>query len=433
MRLARAGKPLAVLFGLLLCAGALEFGRRARAPREAASDRGYRILFIGMSTTIGRPGSSYPAEVERILDEKFGDRFEAVNEGDVGTTVVKVAEKLEPMLDRVRPRVLVSLFPEGPGKGTMVPGTAWFETSPVFAGMRRRKPALLKNLPKDPPDPVTEEKVDGVLAAAWSAFLRGDRSGSAKIVDDGMRAFPEEARLPLARALMLALDGAPEQAERYARIAKGLPQAARTYMDWANYHSAMGRPSLQVTATENALMLNEASISDLASACIAGGDGERGDRLLEEAMARNPSTHAMGMLATRRFKQGRFAEADKLYARANAVRRMFSNFEEHVAYAKVAKILRRRGVAWVCVQIPVRGVASLKRLAGEDRGAVFVDNEMTFKDEMKKVGFERLFEDTFLGDAGHLTPRGNRLLAENVAAAIERADPGLAAGPKSPE
>lgn len=430
----RARKLLAVLGVLLLCAGVVELGRRFLQSGPpflkgglGGSKPSYPVLFLGMSTTIGKAGASYPADVERILDARFGERFSAVNAAEVGSSEGDAAAKLEEHLDRHRPRVVVLMMPERADPVSMFPSPDWLETSPVFAEMRRRKPELLKVMSMVPPDPATEKKIEDFLTDASDAFIRGDRSGGEAILSKAGRAFPEDARLPLSRARMLAQSQQLEQAELEVRRARNMPQTAKVYLEWARYYGVAGRPSQQVMAVENALMFGAATVFDLAEAYMTAGYDERADALLEEALARGPGDNVVGLLATRRFQQGRFDEAEKYYAMANDIRRARPSQGARDGYAKIAETLRRRGVPWICVQVPVRGLESLRQLAGPESGAVFVDNEKLFKDEMKKIGYDGLFSDMSLGDSGHFTPRGSRLLAGNVVRAIQRVDPSLAA------
>ena len=41
-----------------------------------------------------------------------------------------------------------------------------------------------------------------------------------------------------------------------------------------------------------------------------------------------------------------------------------------------------------------------------------------FKDALRKASYREYFNDMFAGDFGHCTPKGNRLLAENIAKVI---------------
>ena len=87
-------------------------------------------------------------------------------------------------------------------------------------------------------------------------------------------------------------------------------------------------------------------------------------------------------------------------------------------YRELRQLLRERGIPLVAVQYPMRSVDSLRRMLHDDEGIVFVDNEAVFKEALRAAPYTEYFADAFAGDFGHLTPKGNRLLAENVAHAI---------------
>jgi len=88
-------------------------------------------------------------------------------------------------------------------------------------------------------------------------------------------------------------------------------------------------------------------------------------------------------------------------------------------YKKLKAILDKRGIAYVCVQYPMRNIELLKKLfQGNDKDIIFVDNEKVFKNEVAKYGHQDYFVDLFGGEFGHCTEKGNRLLAKNIARVI---------------
>lgn len=81
-------------------------------------------------------------------------------------------------------------------------------------------------------------------------------------------------------------------------------------------------------------------------------------------------------------------------------------------------VVRQRKLKLVCAQYPTRSAQLLKELfTGQDR-VIFVDNETIFTNAIKQEGFWAYFKDSFAGDFGHCTPKGNRLLSENIADVI---------------
>ncbi|MCK5393372.1 MAG: hypothetical protein KAI91_03475 [Candidatus Omnitrophica bacterium] len=70
------------------------------------------------------------------------------------------------------------------------------------------------------------------------------------------------------------------------------------------------------------------------------------------------------------------------------------------------------------MEYPLRSVESLKNLLRSEGTIIFVDNGELFKEVLKQANYNEYFTDMFGGDFGHCTPKGNRLLAENVANVI---------------
>ena len=87
-------------------------------------------------------------------------------------------------------------------------------------------------------------------------------------------------------------------------------------------------------------------------------------------------------------------------------------------YHKLKSILDKRGTRLVCVQYPMCSIEPLKKIFEGERGVIFVDNEEVFKRAVKESEYSDYFIDVFGGNFGHCTPKGNRLLAENIAKVI---------------
>jgi len=115
---------------------------------------------------------------------------------------------------------------------------------------------------------------------------------------------------------------------------------------------------------------------------------------------------------------GQAARAQEYYHKANELRLSVYNPITTHSYHKLKKILDKRKIKLVCVQYPMRSIESLKKIFEGQTGVIFVDNERIFKDAVKREGYKEYFKDMFGGDFGHCTPKGNRLLAENIADVI---------------
>ncbi len=88
------------------------------------------------------------------------------------------------------------------------------------------------------------------------------------------------------------------------------------------------------------------------------------------------------------------------------------------SYRRLKAALDRRGAVLFAVQYPMRPVTDLQVLLEGVTGVTFVSNEESFHEAVRREGYDAVFRDAFAGDFGHCTARGNRLLAENIAAAV---------------
>jgi tetratricopeptide (TPR) repeat protein len=127
---------------------------------------------------------------------------------------------------------------------------------------------------------------------------------------------------------------------------------------------------------------------------------------------------ALGQLAILQWQAGNPHRAEQYQERIEAFLAESENPVTRENYRKLRRVLRQRGVQLVAVQYPMRRLEPLKRLLGSAPEVVFVDNEQIFERALLGRPHAEIFHDLFAGNFGHMTPLGNRLLAENVADTI---------------
>ncbi len=132
----------------------------------------------------------------------------------------------------------------------------------------------------------------------------------------------------------------------------------------------------------------------------------------------------LGALATLYQATGRGELADQYYRQASQNGPDWYGPLTCINYHKLKEALDQRGIKLVCVQYPVRSIESLRQVfsLGEQNEIIFVDNEEIFKAAIKSSSYHEYFVDIFCGDFGHCTPKGNKLLAENIAKALAQAE-----------
>ncbi len=89
-------------------------------------------------------------------------------------------------------------------------------------------------------------------------------------------------------------------------------------------------------------------------------------------------------------------------------------------YRKIRDVILRRRAKLVWMQYPMRSVAPLEDILGEDKGIIFVENKTNFENALKGHDLTEIFRDLFAGDFGHCTNIGNDLIADNLSRAILR-------------
>ena len=89
-------------------------------------------------------------------------------------------------------------------------------------------------------------------------------------------------------------------------------------------------------------------------------------------------------------------------------------------YIEIHRLLRERGIVLMAMTYPLRPLDPMRWLLDSTDGVLFVDHEERFRRELQEHGYRALFVDHCNGDSGHATPRGNRILADEVATAILR-------------
>ncbi len=121
-----------------------------------------------------------------------------------------------------------------------------------------------------------------------------------------------------------------------------------------------------------------------------------------------------GRLAVYYLEHGDPVATKKYFQEAERIRRRYYPLLTRNNYQKLQQSVAEKGLKFVCVQYPMRSLEPLKKLFDSTDGIIFVDNEKAFKAAIKQGRYGDYFEDCFAGDFGHGTPKGNKLLAENI-------------------
>jgi lysophospholipase L1-like esterase len=439
--------------GLVVALVLLELGLRAggwvflwlQDQRNRASlreDSPYRILCIGESTTALGGKDAYPAQLERVLNENAGRPVVSViNRGVPATNTSAIVARLPALLDQYRPDAVVAMM--GANDGDVPPPG---RVGSALRSLRVCKLALhawhlARGQPGAVPTPadaaMTKERRLRARIAANDAdvgayvelgtlYLAQARLDEARpLLEHALTVSPRDEPGGLGLALIEHRQGASRPPEH--ALPGTPPEVARDYLTLFDESEAARSLATHLIATfasdDAAYRLVTNSYFSTAGRFMREGRLDEAEELLELA-AHRPGHRTRelyhGWLALIAEARGDERTATRHRHRARTLRRRHEEAHTSTArnYRAMHGLLRSRGIRLVAVQYPLRDVESLRRMLGDDPSVLFVDNERPFREALQRAPYGDFFIDAFAGDFGHLTPHGNRLLAETVAHAV---------------
>jgi tetratricopeptide (TPR) repeat protein len=437
----------------------------------------YRIMCLGESTTAMGGEYSYPSQLEGILNRRnMGIKFSVINKGISGTNTAYIVEHLEDNIDEYSPDMVITMMgimdsgiPDAivSLRNTSLSNILVFLRS--FRTYKLSRLLYLHIITKAKERAINKMEKSGQCAVLFFDMLdlglKNCFAGEAGSVygDPGKKnagvflkndiyfvklgvSYREIGKLDKAeQSFNKAIELNPLNVEAYTGL-------GRVYTSWGRYLQAEEyfkkaialRPEFDGVYYDLAwFYANSIFKPDLAEEYFkkvikmdpknsrvyhALGGFYRDQKRLAEAVENFKkciefdlkADRVWGELAFTYKEMGEDALADQCYKKAIEIAPNFSRYSLMTRnnYIRLKKILDDRGIKLVCVQYPVRSIELLNTIFEGQKGVTFVDNEMVFKEAIKREGFKEYFTDIFAGDFGHCTPKGNRLLAGNIADVI---------------
>ncbi len=396
----------------------------------------YRIICLGESTTFwgGRdPWSSqgsWPSQLQEILNQRnIGIEFTVINKGVCGTSTEAIVARLEDNLDKYEPDMVITMMGINDREGAIAyADIATQGTRPFFNSLRTYKLIKLlrlhivnkaKELGTDKP----EEAKETIPSESIEKLQPTSFKEREEIYKRTLELNPRDAGAYAALGWCYKQQGKYTQAEVMLRKAIELnPQNEWVYIELGWCYSDQGEQAQAEEFFKKAIEVNPQNVSayvDLARCYREQGEQTQAEKIYKKAIAIAPrSDRAYAGLADCYREQEKSDLAEEYIRKTKSLRLEYYNPMTQRNYQKLKEILTKKGIKLVCVQYPMRSLEPLKKLFEDQEGVVFVSNQRVFKQALKQASYKEYFKDMFAGDFGHCTPKGNRLLAENIANVI---------------
>jgi len=114
---------------------------------------------------------------------------------------------------------------------------------------------------------------------------------------------------------------------------------------------------------------------------------------------------------------GEEEKARMIFQQGNTVREKQEKYLPETVdnYRKIASLILNRGTRLICMQYPLRNIGPLKDIFSGQTDILFVENKKGFVEALRAGDYNEYFSDSFAGNFGHCTPKGNRLIAQQLA------------------
>lgn len=428
------GALAAIALGLLLLELRLRTASAPLPPPEAGGAASFRVLTLGDSITRGidAEGGSYPRELQPLLwRAKVKGQVEVINGGVAGLETFDLSRRIDELLALHRPQVVITMIGNA---DTTLPERAWMNHIRVLRLFFLGFDAWKRKRAQGSGPSVRSLGDDTDYNRSFGAVLRGEKKYKEAIRAhlEVLKKDPRHQMAHIELGQICKEMGKTELAESYFRKAIALGADSRDPLkkySWAYvlllllFEDTRQWEKADAVAAEIEKGFPPAytPYDFLAEHAKKRGRASERDRLLEAGVKGKPGSARLHQLWSSRLEElGRIEEAKGFAVRAAQLESSGPLAEvTRQSYRVISERIRASGALHLAMQYPRRELGPLKELLGEERPNLrYVDNGPAFAAAMEKRKYSDFFIDDFGGTFGHMKPEANRLVAENVMAAL---------------
>ena len=452
------------LLELFLQAGGFIYVNKRNQENLSENDGEIRILCLGESTTAEGGMYSWPSQLETLLNQNRSEiKFKVINRGKDGTNTAFILSELESNLNKYTPDITVTMMGFNDSIDQLNMQYNYSFPKSVLENIRLYKliRLLVKNLRLQAGPFLGSNEIEG--NAIDQKEPKADRPvhGSKVRPEESMNLDPdyqnymhlgyfyqnnhmfEEAADMFHKALKINPDSELifihlgqihrythnfEEAEKmYKRALEINPRERHIYIELSRYYTDQRKiketERILIRAIQ-ALPNDEKFYIELGNHYFYTFQYEKAAEAYERTLEINPlNYHAYNRLGLSYSHMNiPTNELERFYEKKGHSFRKINDIDPkditlhhyNILYEK----LRRRGVKLIAMQYPLTEVEELKNMFKGDEEIIFVGNEEIFSEALDSANYDEYFIDRCYGYFGHASPKGNQLIAANVASAI---------------
>jgi len=423
---------LGLIFSLLILEAGLRLGgwfffqlQEHRNKLSIRREGTYRILCLGDSMTAVGGETSYPRQLEKVLNQRSNAaEFSVINKGAPGVDSGFIMRHLEDNLNKYAPDMVIVMM-------------GCTDTGAILP---------YGDIPVDQKIPLKTFKLARIL---WNRLIKNRREEKSLSPVEYDR--PPGDDLPSAPPPPDSVDVAPEMVEEPQPKYRKYVELGMFYLDreefekaeeilnkaieinqindaacaiLTRYYKERGEYDKVEAVYNKAIRLNPKNDRNYIHLGWIYRDQDKTDQALEmfkKAIEVNPENGgAYASLSYCYEERGEKKLAEEYSRKAKRLRPEYYNPLTRRHYQELKETVIRKGIKLVCVQYPMLNLQPLKDILKPYQDIIFVGNERLFKEAILRGRCDEFFADMFAGNYGHCTPKGNRLLAENIADSILR-------------
>ena len=367
-------------------------------------DSQYKIICLGESTTAG----AYPIQLQKILDEKYPDKFSVIDCGNPGQLLASILKSLDNNITKYNPNIAICMIDYMPYQ---------------YSSYTPKSKKINKN------NSVNKEENNEQLKFALKLRDNGETDNAIKEFKlllqknpNNEIAFAELASTyyHMMKEKEIGYNMAIEALNKNFNLKKELYYVIvfQYYVDKKDFKNL--KVYINKAINEDIDIFSTQIKYFIYSVIKQHITDEQKDKLVK--VMDEDSSNFYGFEAINAIKNKDYQKAKEYFDKAEEIRLHHYDEKNFNLYKSIIRKLIDNNIKVICMQYPLRSVVSLQNILKDETyydKITFISNEKLFKDALINDGYDKFFKDQTAGDFGHCTDLGNTMIAENVVKTLE--------------